>query len=104
MSQSGVVRLPRANRVIWHLPRSSEPTCSAGCLGDDLANWWLAGPGRCSSLLLLHPGIEQETPHEPMRFIDVGGELTLQAKCVPSIPSTDHRYFALTGDESREAV
>ena len=30
--------------------------------------------------LLLRPGIEQETPHEPMRFIDVGGELTLQAK------------------------
>jgi N-hydroxyarylamine O-acetyltransferase len=30
--------------------------------------------------LLLQPGIEQETPHEPMRFIDVGGELTLQAR------------------------
>jgi N-hydroxyarylamine O-acetyltransferase len=30
--------------------------------------------------LLLHPGIEQQTPHEPMRFIDIGGELTLQAK------------------------
>ena len=30
--------------------------------------------------LLLRRGIEQETPHEPMRFIDVGGELTLQAK------------------------
>src|SRR5262245_23238155 len=30
--------------------------------------------------LLLRSGIEQETPHEPMRFIDVGGELTLQAK------------------------
>ncbi len=30
--------------------------------------------------LLLHPNIEQETPHEPMRFIDIGGELTLQAK------------------------
>jgi N-hydroxyarylamine O-acetyltransferase len=33
-----------------------------------------------TSALLLRPGIEQETPHEPMRFIDVGGELTLQAK------------------------
>lgn len=33
-----------------------------------------------TSALLLQPGIEQETPHEPMRFIDVGGELTLQAK------------------------
>jgi len=30
--------------------------------------------------LILREGIEQETPHEPMRFIDVGGELTLQAK------------------------
>jgi N-hydroxyarylamine O-acetyltransferase len=30
--------------------------------------------------LLLKPGIEQETPHEKMRFIDVGGELTLQAR------------------------
>lgn len=30
--------------------------------------------------LLLKPEIEQETPHEPMRFIDVGGELTLQAR------------------------
>ena len=30
--------------------------------------------------LLLQPGIEQETPHEPMRFVDVGGELTLQAR------------------------
>ena len=30
--------------------------------------------------LLLAPKIEQETPHEVMRFIDVGGELTLQAK------------------------
>ncbi len=33
-----------------------------------------------TSALLLQPGVEQETPHEPMRFIDVGGELTLQAK------------------------
>lgn len=30
--------------------------------------------------LLLKPHIEQETPHETMRFIDVGGELTLQSK------------------------
>jgi N-hydroxyarylamine O-acetyltransferase len=30
--------------------------------------------------LLLKPQIEQETPHEVMRFIDVGGELTLQAR------------------------
>jgi len=30
--------------------------------------------------LKLQPDIEQETPHEVMRFIDVGGELTLQAK------------------------
>ena len=30
--------------------------------------------------LLMREGVEQETPHEPMRFIDVGGELTLQAK------------------------
>jgi N-hydroxyarylamine O-acetyltransferase len=29
--------------------------------------------------LLLAPHVEQETPHEVMRFIDVGGELTLQA-------------------------
>ncbi len=33
-----------------------------------------------TSALLLRLGVEQETPHEPMRFIDVGGELTLQAK------------------------
>lgn len=30
--------------------------------------------------LLLDPLVEQETPHEVMRFIEVGGELTLQAK------------------------
>jgi len=30
--------------------------------------------------LLLAPQIEQDTPHEVMRFIDVGGELTLQAQ------------------------
>jgi N-hydroxyarylamine O-acetyltransferase len=30
--------------------------------------------------LLLKPEVEQETPHEVMRFIDVGGELTLQAR------------------------
>jgi N-hydroxyarylamine O-acetyltransferase len=30
--------------------------------------------------LKLAPQIEQETPHEVMRFIDVGGELTLQAR------------------------
>jgi N-hydroxyarylamine O-acetyltransferase len=30
--------------------------------------------------LLLAPQIEQETPHEVMRFIDVDGELTLQAR------------------------
>jgi N-hydroxyarylamine O-acetyltransferase len=30
--------------------------------------------------LLLKANIEQETPHEVMRFIDVGGELTLQAR------------------------
>jgi N-hydroxyarylamine O-acetyltransferase len=33
-----------------------------------------------TSALLLSPQIEQETPHEVMRFIDVGGELTLQAR------------------------
>ena len=33
-----------------------------------------------TSALLLQPDIEQDTPHEPMCFIDVGGELTLQAK------------------------
>jgi len=30
--------------------------------------------------LRLEPDIEQDTPHEVMRFIDVGGELTLQAQ------------------------
>ena len=30
--------------------------------------------------LLLRSGVEQDTPHEPMRFINVEGELTLQAK------------------------
>lgn len=30
--------------------------------------------------LMLREGIEQDTPHEPMRFIEVGGELTLQAR------------------------
>lgn len=33
-----------------------------------------------TSALLLAPQIEQETPHELMRFVDVGGELTLQAR------------------------
>jgi N-hydroxyarylamine O-acetyltransferase len=33
-----------------------------------------------TSALLLAPQIEQKTPHELMRFIDVGGELTLQAR------------------------
>jgi N-hydroxyarylamine O-acetyltransferase len=33
-----------------------------------------------TSALLLAPQIEQETPHELMRFIDVDGELTLQAR------------------------
>ncbi len=33
-----------------------------------------------TSALLLAPQIEHETPHEVMRFIDVGGELTLQAR------------------------
>jgi hypothetical protein len=33
-----------------------------------------------TSAILLAPQIEQETPHELMRFIDVGGELTLQAR------------------------
>lgn len=33
-----------------------------------------------TSALLLREGLVQETPHEPMRFIDVGGELTLQAR------------------------
>ena len=45
--------------------------------------------------LLLKSGIEQETPHETMRFIDVRGELTLQARLPtpqqsptrPSIPA-----------------
>lgn len=30
--------------------------------------------------LRLKPNVEQETPHEMMRFVDVGGELTLQAQ------------------------
>src|SRR5262244_3056271 len=33
-----------------------------------------------TSALLLRDRIEQETPHEQMRFIDVGGELTLQSR------------------------
>jgi N-hydroxyarylamine O-acetyltransferase len=33
-----------------------------------------------TSALLLAPQIEQDTPHELMRFIDIGGELTLQAR------------------------
>src|SRR5215471_15304184 len=33
-----------------------------------------------TSALLLREDIEQATPHEPMRFINVAGELTLQAK------------------------
>ena len=33
-----------------------------------------------TTALLLKPHIEQETPHEVMRFIDIGGELTLQAR------------------------
>ena len=33
-----------------------------------------------TSALLLREGVEQATPHEPMRFINVAGELTLQAK------------------------
>jgi len=33
-----------------------------------------------TAALLLRPGVEQETPHETMRFIDVGGELTLQSR------------------------
>ncbi|MGV7213516.1 arylamine N-acetyltransferase family protein [Bradyrhizobium sp. UFLA05-112] len=33
-----------------------------------------------TSALLLAPQIEQETPHELMRFVDVDGELTLQAR------------------------
>lgn len=33
-----------------------------------------------TSALLLADGVEQETPHELMRFVLVGGELTLQAK------------------------
>jgi N-hydroxyarylamine O-acetyltransferase len=33
-----------------------------------------------TSALLLAPQTEQQTPHEVMRFIDVGGELTLQAR------------------------
>jgi N-hydroxyarylamine O-acetyltransferase len=30
--------------------------------------------------LAMQPGVEQETPHEPMRFLAVGEELTLQVK------------------------
>ena len=33
-----------------------------------------------TAALLLKPHVEQETPHELMRFIDVGGELTLQSR------------------------
>ncbi len=33
-----------------------------------------------TAALLLKLGVEQTTPHETMRFIDVGGELTLQSK------------------------
>jgi N-hydroxyarylamine O-acetyltransferase len=33
-----------------------------------------------TAALLLRPGVEQETPHETMRFVDIGGELTLQSR------------------------
>ena len=33
-----------------------------------------------TAALLLRAGVEQATPHETMRFIDVGGELTLQSR------------------------
>jgi N-hydroxyarylamine O-acetyltransferase len=54
-----------------------------------------------TSALLLREGSEQATPHEPMRFIDVAGELTLQAKlrdtwehicCVIPYPRYDGEY------------
>ena len=47
--------------------------------GPDLAD---VGFGNLAptSALLLREGIEQPTPHEPMRFINVAGELKLQAK------------------------
>ena len=37
-----------------------------------------------TAALLLREQVEQATPHEPMRFINVGGELTLQSKLLDS--------------------
>jgi N-hydroxyarylamine O-acetyltransferase len=51
--------------------------------------------------LALSPGIEQETPHETMRFIQMGDELTLQSKLadrwehiyrVVALPRVDAEY------------
>ena len=39
--------------------------------------------------LLLNPLVEQETPHEVMRFIDVGGELTLGSTSTESFHIRD---------------
>ena len=49
-----------------------------------------------TSALLLKSGIEQETPHEPMRFIDIGGELTLQSRLRDT---SEHIYRALDGQK-----
>ena len=59
-----------------------------------------------TSALMLVPQVEQETPHEVMRFIDVGGELTLQARSSMAgststgsflIPATMANTRSLTG-------
>lgn len=51
--------------------------------------------------LMLQPDIEQDTPHEPMRFIAMGDELTLQSRLgdrwehiyrVVSLPRVDAEY------------
>jgi N-hydroxyarylamine O-acetyltransferase len=47
--------------------------------GDYLADVGFGNLAPTAPLLLV-PDIEQDTPHETMRFIDVGGELTLQSK------------------------
>jgi N-hydroxyarylamine O-acetyltransferase len=93
-------------RVVRNLPIDAERPMLHMVLQVDLPEGpFLADVGfgnlAPTAPLALQPQIEQATPHEPMRFVQMGGELVLQAKLgdtwehiyrVVSLPRVDAEY------------
>lgn len=74
-----------AARVLWNAPPGSMGPRSHMLLRVELqGRSWIADVGfgglTLTAPLLLQPGLEQATPHEPFRILDIEGAFVMQAR------------------------